>query len=744
MGNENNQNPQAAYIEQMLLDFALSQNVGEWSIGEQAYQPTDVGSANSNIDLMKSKLGLIGDDVLGPLLAILGKTFDYSSLDDVAGEAADVEAAPNTDVSDQYRNSGFYDQMFIALENGRMPEDAAQAQWQHNHQDEAFPDIKAGEKGPPEYERLLGLANKVEGEVAQFSGWQRRQEQQASTPMVQSDLAKKLSSLGIPMGPTPDSYFSEGIDDVRSEQERTEKLYRRLLETDNPFSGQNTLPAAGLGTAPAPAPAPDNGGDGGKNAALQADITDIRFDADELTFENLFGDPGKWVDKTLDGWLNNQDGSNVSEEDQVRIADIESEREANRYGFGAEQTPVRASSADIENRQRDRTSGAAASSYDSYAAELEALGPFGGPRGGAPMGGMLRGETLSGDFVIRIEDAWFEDTGLRLPYEEIPKRVRDQYQLDIQIELGQIVPPGRLPGPEDHAWRDESGDLRYGGEPLSGPYTYDEYVAMMAEYRAQEEAVGGGPLSGPYTYDEYVAMMAEYRAQEEAMGGRATGGSQRGKGSIEDQYGESQRPGAGAPPTPWTLHPGLGRAEPTGRSGPSGPYGPSSSQSGKGAGASGPSSSRGVGGISGEKAREEALLQQILGGRAGSAPRSSAQPAGVTPLPAGWRPQYTGDEVADRAIRWGGKNSGDGPGDPRDPRTPAGREAKWAHEEKTWDKVRDRNSDSFKKAETDFLYSHALRSRDDLRIQRARAGGRTKQQDAVAEMFMRLGLVSGQ
>ena len=192
MGNENNQNPQAAYIEQMLLDFALSQNVGEWSIGEQAYQPTDVGSANSNIDLMKSKLGLIGDDVLGPLLAILGKTFDYSSLDDVAGEAADVEAAPNTDVSDQYRNSGFYDEMFIALENGRMPEDAAQAQWQHNHQDEAFPDIAPGDKGPPEYERLLGLANKVEGEVAQFSGWQRRQEQQASTPMVQSDLAQLL------------------------------------------------------------------------------------------------------------------------------------------------------------------------------------------------------------------------------------------------------------------------------------------------------------------------------------------------------------------------------------------------------------------------------------------------------------------------------------------------------------------------------------------------------------------------
>tara|TARA_R110002073_G_scaffold62475_3_gene156626 strand:+ start:619 stop:2652 length:2034 start_codon:yes stop_codon:yes gene_type:complete len=671
----------AAYIEQALLEYAMQQGVGEWSISEQAYQPTDVGSATANMGLFKDKMGLIGDDDLGMILAIMNGTFDYSLLDDVAGEAADVVPAPNTDVSDQYRNSGLYDNMFSSLEQGTLPRKAAQAQWQQNNPDVKFPiDDPEAIGALVEYQDLLSLANKVEKEVAQYSGWQRRQEQQASTPMVQSDAAKKLAALGVSTEKTTDSYFQGDIDDVRARAESSEAEYRRLLggldgpSGENPYldslpaSGQQTLsPGLGVGPpVPAPRPAPPTPtaptappapaaplpSSGPNNSFFPGMSIDTdpnnplagpRYEQQAQQIEEAFAarrerEGAGTASKTEGNWQ--EDIRNLRD-------DLEAENGGNSGGNWWQDIK------DLKfwgNDEEGTESGAAA--YDSYAAELAALGGFGGPRGGVPMG--------------QFDPA---------PDVSVPGAREDPL-------VQPTRPPSRLPGTE----AEEIERLGLDGKNIPAFQTVEEFRNWMS--------ANGLPVPSGLTE------------------------SQSGKGAVEDQYGGSRGAQAPMPATPWTLNPGAPPATPE-RLG----------------------MLQGVGGIADNKRREQALLDAVMNSKV--VPRSSAQPA-AAPLQAGYRPQYTGDEVADRAIRWSGQNTGGGGGDPKDPRTPNGKAAKWAYEKKIFDEQYEEKHRKYNAAVNDYSYNKKLRLRDDLMIERARASGRTIQQDSLAEVFMNLNKVAGQ
>ena len=473
--------------QQALIEYLMQQVTPEWSVSEQAYQPFDIANETSALNIMQDRFSLMEN----PLMGILNGTFDYSLLDDVYDESG-VGDAPDSTYTNLYGSNEKYAPMIDMLRRGNSANDAALEMFlgEKVARDPGFAVdefSQADAENDPMFKSYVDVAKQLQPEIAANFSYQSS----GGGKMVKSEMAELLESMGITSDRTEDGYFSDSIDQGRIDESRMlENTAKIIKDFESGWGGSGKVPGSALEqrpvnyTSPASAKEAD---DAAKKAALQAEITDVSFDAGELTFENLFGDPGKWVDNTLSGWINSQDGDNVSDEDRARIADIESEREANRYGFGAEQTPD-------------------SSSYDRTAAELEALGPFNGPRGGFPMG-----ETRSGGLEKAIEDQYFESMGQRLPYDEIPEQLRARYEVDILKELnqtpfGQELRETRLPGTEE------------------------EELALIGRGPL------GGPLSGPYTYDEYVDMMAQYGVQEEVTGGRATGRSQRGKGSIEDQY----------------------------------------------------------------------------------------------------------------------------------------------------------------------------------------------------------------
>jgi hypothetical protein len=249
-------------------------------------------------------------------------------------------------------------------------------------------------------------------------------------------------------------------------------------------------------------------------------------------------------------------------------------------GTGPGGTPVRASSADIENRRRNRTS----------SGDIP-LVPGMDPRD-APNGKINDGETQS--------------------------------------------PPSRLPGPGDGAYRDESGNIRIGVDTSGhGASTPNQVAAIPQGVRRAIENTYFDEYGKWASYEDMSKSMRfemDRLAREagtmpgeslDKVIARLTGAqtSQRGKGSIEDQYGGSQRPGPNASPTPWTLQPGVppGPSSQPRPSGPSGPYGPSS-QPGT------PSRGSTISRIVDNKAQEQALLGSILNQRPSPAADRASNP----------------------------------------------------------------------------------------------------------------------
>ena len=530
--------------QQALIQYLLQQMTPEWSVSEQAYQPFDIGNETSGLNIMQDRFSLMEN----PLMAILNGTFDYSLLNDVLDEGDGASEPPDSTYTNLYGSNKKYAPMIEMLQQGNSANDAALEMFlgeQAAKGEDVSEMTQADAELNPIFKSYVDVANQLQPEIAANFSYQP-----TGGGMRKSDMAQFLESMGITSDQTEDSYFSDSIDQDRIDESRMlEDTAKIIKDFENGWGGSGKVPSSALDKSSVPGYDPP--------AAVDADSGG--------------GGWPSWTNplKVLDGWINNQNGSNVSEEDKARIADIESEREANRYGFGAEQTPD-------------------SSSYDRAAAELEALGPFNGPRGGVPMGGMPRGETASGGLKSAVEEAYFEATGSRLPYEEIPEQLRGRYEMDILIADGQMPKPGRAPGPEGtEAYRDASGAVRQGVDPQKKKAVEDayfdqygrrvDYLDMSESMRVEMERLGrqAGSVPGD-SLNEVIARLAEAQTGQGGKGG---------KGAVEDQYGGSQRP-SGSPSTPWTVS-------------PEGGFGPLPKQ--------------GDNSIVGNKAREQALLNQVMG-----------------------------------------------------------------------------------------------------------------------------------
>ena len=210
--------------QQELLAF-VTQYYPEWSTSKQAYQPTDVGSMNANVDLFKDQSGLVEDWVLG----ILTGSFDYGLLQPVNGFD---EEAPSNALSQKYRNNGKYATLFAGLDAGETAFDAAQTQFIDTYgltEDEVKAmneAITANEALDGRFQNILKVAEAVEGEVAATADWQRRSDFAAANPTGLNEIQKKLQAAGISTEMTPDSWYSDSVErDRQSEAELHQQMW---------------------------------------------------------------------------------------------------------------------------------------------------------------------------------------------------------------------------------------------------------------------------------------------------------------------------------------------------------------------------------------------------------------------------------------------------------------------------------------------------------------------------------------
>ena len=258
--------------QQELLAF-VTQYYPEWSTSKEAYQPTDVGSMNANVDLFKDQSGLVEDWVLG----ILTGSFDYGLLQPV--NEFDEEA-PSNALSQKYRNNGKYATLFAGLDAGETAFDAAQTQFIDTYgltEDEVKAmneAITANEALDGRFQNILKVAEAVEGEVAATADWQRRSDFAAANPTGLSEIQKKLQAAGISTEMTPDSWYSDSVErDRQSEAE----LHQQMWDLANAhFPDLNVSSAQTV-----PASAPEQAGPG--VVGPQADGS--------IVVENVYGDP---------------------------------------------------------------------------------------------------------------------------------------------------------------------------------------------------------------------------------------------------------------------------------------------------------------------------------------------------------------------------------------------------------------------------------------------------------------------
>ena len=268
--------------EQELLQF-LMQYYPEWSTSKQAYQPTDIGSMNANIDLFKDQSGLVKDWVTG----IATGSFDYGLLQ--PQQTPFEDPAPSNALSQKYRDAkgadgGFVNaKLFEALDAGMTAQQAAltayvaEAGLDKDGAKKLAEDINANETLPGNYTLKLEMAKSIEKEVAEYADWERRLEaHNAAPPAELTDLQKEMQAAGFSTELTPDSWYSDSIEQDRiSEAE----LHQQMWDLANAGFPDLSEPAALPSAQTAPASVPEQAGPGGQVGGPRDDGSIVVNDA---------------------------------------------------------------------------------------------------------------------------------------------------------------------------------------------------------------------------------------------------------------------------------------------------------------------------------------------------------------------------------------------------------------------------------------------------------------------------------
>lgn len=235
------------YSAEQLMQIML-QGVPEYYGSKQRYQPTDVGSEIANMSLLEDQMNMAAN----PLFAILNGTFDYDLLEPVS--SFDKEP-PNTALLDQYTESGLLDSLLIALQEGYLPEQAAIAQYnaEFPNGEDAISDERGqllkGEDANPRYKALLETAKSLAPEVAEIKQYER---QRANATFEPSEMGKTLEAMGISSERTPDSHFSDNIEELNEDafnastemgeaQKAWDLIGKELVGDTDPFGGAKGL-----------------------------------------------------------------------------------------------------------------------------------------------------------------------------------------------------------------------------------------------------------------------------------------------------------------------------------------------------------------------------------------------------------------------------------------------------------------------------------------------------------------------
>ena len=227
--------------QQELLQF-LMQYYPEWSVSKQAYQPTDIGSMNANIDLFKDQSGLVKDWVTG----IATGSFDYGLLQ--PQQTPFEDPAPSNALSQKYRDAkgadgGFVNaKLFEALDAGMTAQQAAltayvaEAGLDEDGAKKLAEDINANETLPGNYTLKLEMAKSIEKEVAEYADWERRLEaHNAAPPAELTDLQKEMQAAGFSTELTPDSWYSDSIEQDRANALSSSEEFERLRAEQDAF-----------------------------------------------------------------------------------------------------------------------------------------------------------------------------------------------------------------------------------------------------------------------------------------------------------------------------------------------------------------------------------------------------------------------------------------------------------------------------------------------------------------------------
>lgn len=201
-----------------LIQALLSQIMPEWSIGEQAYQPTDIANQTSGTNILQDQFQLMAN----PLMQILNGTFDYSLLDDVEGKSE----VPETPMLNSYAGNEKYAAVIQGLQNGESPEEAARGAWAQANgiAGDAVWATKATED--PVLSNYLDVAKSVQPDIAAV----RQYQSTGGNGMVQSDMAKQLEAMGLSSEQTPDSYFSDSIERELADEEKTISSTDKIID----------------------------------------------------------------------------------------------------------------------------------------------------------------------------------------------------------------------------------------------------------------------------------------------------------------------------------------------------------------------------------------------------------------------------------------------------------------------------------------------------------------------------------
>ena len=249
--------------EAELLRYA-TQYYPEWSVSKQEYQPTDIGSMNANIDLFKDESGLIKDWVLG----VLTGSFDYGLLQ--PQQTPFEEAAPSNALSQKYRTAEGPDgefvnaKLFEGLDAGMTAQQAAMVAYaEEAGLDEAgvtklATDINENQPLPGNYTLKLEMAKSIEKEVAEYAAWEQRLEaHNASAPAELNEIQKEMQAAGFSTELTPDSWFSDSIDQDRIDEA---ELYQQMWDLANVGDFPELSESVALPSTPTSTPTPTASG----------------------------------------------------------------------------------------------------------------------------------------------------------------------------------------------------------------------------------------------------------------------------------------------------------------------------------------------------------------------------------------------------------------------------------------------------------------------------------------------------